>query len=156
LASDLYEQDLPLWSEQQADLLERLAAGERVNEQIDWPNVIEELRDLGASEVRSCRSWLLLTFVHLLKLKAWPDARSVAPWTTEILNFSTQFREHYVASMRGKIDVDALYEKAWDQVRGLNWPSPGSIPDSCPYTLDDLVSPRTTVSTLLAKLDPPA
>ena len=45
--TDLYEQDLPLWSEQQASLLERLAAGERVNELIDWPNVIEELRDAG-------------------------------------------------------------------------------------------------------------
>ena len=33
--SDLYEADILLWSEQQAALLRRLAAGERVNEQID-------------------------------------------------------------------------------------------------------------------------
>ena len=137
-------------------MLERLAAGERVSEQIDWPNVIEEVRDLGASEVRSCRSWLLLTFVHLLKLKAWPDDQSAAAWVTEVLNFSEQFREHYLASMRSKIDVDALYGKALDQVHGLNWPSPGRIPGSCPYTLEHLVSSETTVSALLAKLDPPA
>ncbi len=151
--TELYDQDLPLWSEQQASLLERLAAGERVNELIDWPNVIEELRDLGGSELRSCRSWLLLTFVHLLNLKAWPDSLSLRSWTTEVLNFAGQFRKHYAPSMRQNIEVQALYTEAVDQVRGLDWPSPTRIPDSCPYTLDDLISPQSTISSLLAKLD---
>ena len=47
-----YEDDLLVWSEQQADLLERLAAGEPVDERLDWPNLIEEVRDLGLSELR--------------------------------------------------------------------------------------------------------
>lgn len=39
--SDLYEEDILTWSERQADLLRRLAAGERVNDQVDWENVVE-------------------------------------------------------------------------------------------------------------------
>lgn len=34
--SDLYNTDLVLWSEHQATLLRRLAAGEVVNEPADW------------------------------------------------------------------------------------------------------------------------
>ena len=54
----LYERDAFAWSERQADLLRRLAAGERVNEAVDWPYVIEEVQDLGLSELRACRSLL--------------------------------------------------------------------------------------------------
>ena len=41
--SDLYDTDLVIWSERQAELLRRMAAGERVNDQIDWENVAEEI-----------------------------------------------------------------------------------------------------------------
>ena len=37
---DLYDDDVLLWSERQAALLRRIAAGEPVNEQPDWPNII--------------------------------------------------------------------------------------------------------------------
>jgi hypothetical protein len=36
-----YDTDLLLWSGRQADLLRRVAAGERVNDQVDWENVAE-------------------------------------------------------------------------------------------------------------------
>ena len=47
--NDLYDEDVLLWSEQQAALLRRLAAGERVNEQIDWENVIDEVESVGSN-----------------------------------------------------------------------------------------------------------
>ena len=40
--ADLYEHDILLWSEQQAELLRRLARGERVNG-VDWAHVVEEI-----------------------------------------------------------------------------------------------------------------
>ena len=55
----LYERDALAWSERQADLLRRLAAGERLNEAVDWPNVIEEVQDVGLSELRAVRSLLV-------------------------------------------------------------------------------------------------
>jgi len=41
--SDLYDTDAALWSDQQAALLRRMANGERVNDQVDCENVIEEI-----------------------------------------------------------------------------------------------------------------
>jgi len=45
--SDLYGDDILLWSKQQAELLRRMAAGERVDDQVDWPNVIEKIESVG-------------------------------------------------------------------------------------------------------------
>jgi hypothetical protein len=56
--SDLYDDVVLVWSEQQAELLQRLAAGEPINEAPDWANIIEEVRDVGRNGLRACRSHL--------------------------------------------------------------------------------------------------
>ena len=46
-----YDTDILIWSERQATLLRRRAAGELVNDaDIDWPNVAEEIESVGRSE----------------------------------------------------------------------------------------------------------
>ena len=45
--SDLYNTEAVTRAEQQASLLRRIAAGERVNDQVDWENVVEEDRGRG-------------------------------------------------------------------------------------------------------------
>ena len=50
--SDLYGEDIRLWSETQGALLRRLAAGEAVTDQVDWPHVIEEVEDLRRSDAQ--------------------------------------------------------------------------------------------------------
>jgi hypothetical protein len=51
--SDPYQSDVLVWSEHQAELLRRLAAGERVNDQVDWQNVIEEIDSVGSEQLHS-------------------------------------------------------------------------------------------------------
>ncbi|NJO54353.1 MAG: DUF29 domain-containing protein [Bacteroidales bacterium] len=68
----LYEADLLLWAEQQAEALARLRSRVRDND-IDWEHLIEEVRDLGLSELRACIGNLRLALLHLLKLARWPD-----------------------------------------------------------------------------------
>ena len=46
MPDDLYERDILAWSERQAELLRRVANGERVND-VDWPHVVEEIADVG-------------------------------------------------------------------------------------------------------------
>jgi Domain of unknown function DUF29 len=46
-----HDTDILLWSEHQAALLRRLAAGERVNDQIDWANVIDEVESVGSEQL---------------------------------------------------------------------------------------------------------
>ena len=38
-----YDIDLVLWSREQAALLRRMGAGERLNDQVDWEYVAEEI-----------------------------------------------------------------------------------------------------------------
>ena len=83
----LYERDALAWSERQADLLRRLAAGERLNEAVDWPNVIEEVQDVGLSELRACESLIQQAITHLLKLHAWPGSKAVEHWRDEVGTF---------------------------------------------------------------------
>ena len=49
----LYERDALAWSDRQAGLLRRIAAGERLNEAVDWANVIE---DRSCGPARTCSS----------------------------------------------------------------------------------------------------
>ncbi len=85
--STLYDTDALEWAERQAALLQRLASGERVNAEIDWLNVIEEVRDVGLSQLRACQSLLQQAMRHLLKLHAWPASTAVDHWREETGTF---------------------------------------------------------------------
>jgi hypothetical protein len=66
--SDLYGDDILLWSERQAALLRRMGAGEQVNDQVDWEHVAEEIDGVGHSEPHGPKS-LLMVLQH-----AWTRA----------------------------------------------------------------------------------
>ena len=109
--SDLYESDILTWSEEQAALLRRRATGELVNDtKLDWPNIAEEIEDVGKSAVRGVRSHLLMALLHDLKAEAWPLSRDAPHWRAEARLHRDQARDDYVASMAAKIDVaEAVY-----------------------------------------------
>ena len=68
--SDLYDTDILLWSERQAQLLRRRVAGELVNDNdLDWPNIAEEIEDVGRSQLHSVESLLVQALRHMLKAK---------------------------------------------------------------------------------------
>ena len=69
----VYDTDVVTWAERQAALLRRMAAGERVNDQVDWENVIEEVESVGRSEVETVMSLLINVMDHKLRLIGWPD-----------------------------------------------------------------------------------
>jgi hypothetical protein len=150
----LYERDALAWSEQQADLLRRLAAGERVNDAVDWPNVIEEVQDVGLSELRACRSLLRQALVHLLKLHAWPGSQAATHWRDEVASFLDDARDCFAPSMRQRLDLDDLYADALDRVRAGtdDVGEPRTLPEARPFTLDELLAKRRDVVALTAKL----
>jgi Domain of unknown function DUF29 len=57
MSDDLYDRDILTWSRHQADLLRRIARGQRVNG-VDWEHVVEEIEDVGLSELRVGRTAL--------------------------------------------------------------------------------------------------
>jgi hypothetical protein len=138
---DLYETDILTWSEHQAELLRRLAAGEPVNEAPDWLNIVEEVADVGRNSLRACRSLLLQALLHDLKAAAWPQSRDAPHWLSEARVARVNAADAYTPSMRQRIDVADLYAKA---LRAMPETSDGQpprpVPETCPVTLDELLS----------------
>ncbi len=145
----LYERDALAWAEQQAALLRRVAMGERVNDAVDWTHVIEEVADVGLSELRACRSLLRQAMVHLLKLNAEPRSQAAAHWQGEVAGFLTDARDVFSPSMRQRIDLAELYA---DALYRSGFGGGEAAPEACPFTLDDLLTVRPNVAALAASL----
>ncbi len=151
----LYEHDALAWADHQAALLRRLAAGEGVNEAVDWPHVIEEVQDVGLSELRACQSLLEQALTHLLKLHAMPDSQSAKHWRDEVRAFRHDVQRRFTPSMRQRIGLDDLYDKAMERAQAAmedNGVAPLPLPEACPFTLEDLIG-RLDVAALVARLD---
>jgi hypothetical protein len=69
----LYGRDYALWVEEQVRLLQ---AGRF--DQLDLPNLIDEVEDLVKSQRRAIRSDLVVVMLHLLKWQFQPERRSVS------------------------------------------------------------------------------
>ncbi len=141
MPDDLYDRDVLAWSERQAELLRRVALGERVND-IDWEHVAEEIEDVGLSELHAVHSFLRQLLVHLLKLRGWPGLKAGQHWRSEIVAFQYDASRRFAPSMRQRIDLEAIYFHAVRQVEPLRYGGgPGSSPPAtCPVTLDQLLS----------------
>jgi hypothetical protein len=138
MLDDLYDRDSLAWSEHQASLLRRVARGERVNE-VDWEHVIEEIEDVGLSELHSVESHLELILVHLLKLRTWPD-NPANHWRAELVSFQSNAARRFAPSMLQRIDLASTYRSAVKQVTLLNnGNQPVTTPDDCPFTVDQLL-----------------
>lgn len=138
----MYETDVFQWSERQAALLRRLAAGERINTaELDWPNVIEEIESVGSEQLHAVASNLMQALIHILKAEAWPLSRDVPHWQAESRVFRANAADRFTASMRQRIDLARIYRRA---LRGLpetiDGQPPLPVPDVCPLTLDDLLA----------------
>lgn len=84
--SDLYDNDILLWSEQQAALLRRRAAGEFTNDvELDWSNIAEEIEDVGRSELHTVESLLVQALRHIRKAEAWPLFRDAPSWRADAI-----------------------------------------------------------------------
>lgn len=140
--SDLHDTDILLWSERQAELLRRRAAGELVNDgELDWPNIAEEIESVGSEQRHAVESLLLRALIHMLKAEGWPLAREVPHWQAEARVFRVEARRRFVPFLRQRIDLAGVYA---DAIRGLpetiDGQPPLPVPESCPVTLEDLLS----------------
>ena len=137
-----YNADILDWSGQQAALLRRAAAGERVNG-LDWANIIEEIESVGRSQLSAVRSYIILALLHDLKVAAWPQARDAPHWRAEAVGFRQQAAEAFAPSMRQHLDMTELYAKALRRLpETIDGEQPLAPPATCPVTLDDVLIER--------------
>jgi hypothetical protein len=140
MPDDLYDRDVLEWSIRQAERLRRIARGERVND-VDWDHVIEEIEEVGRSELRAVRSLLERALEHLLKAAGWPHSREVDHWLAEATNFADQAAEDFGPAMRQHLDIEKLYSRAMRLARTsrIDGTAPAPLSDECPFTLDELL-----------------
>jgi Domain of unknown function DUF29 len=136
-----YDTDVLTWSEHQAELLRRLAAGERVNDQVDWANVIEEVESVGHSQIDAVESLWTQAFLHDLKAVAWPLSLDADKWRADARLFRRQARRKYRPSMRQRFNLAELYADALAGLPDrLDGRPPAPVPQTCPVTLDELLA----------------
>jgi hypothetical protein len=139
-AKTLYETDFVEWSDQMAELIK---AG-RFNE-LDIPNLAEEVKDLGESVRRSVRSQLQRLLMHKIKQTLQPE-RDGTSWQNSIdsardkivdtLADSGSLKTHLEQSLERvyKLSVrDALRETGKAKTKK-------NLPETCPWTLDELLA----------------
>jgi hypothetical protein len=139
--SDLYDEDIVLWSERQGELLRRRAAGELVNEaELDWPHIAEEIESMGRAEQERLISRLAVLLAHLLKWRFQPDRRGNS-WHLTILEQRRRSRRIVSRnpSLRPRLD-DILAEAYGDAVliaaRETELPE-DTFPAACPWTFEE-------------------
>jgi hypothetical protein len=154
--STLYDEDILLWSEQQAAVIRRLAETRRdLPNELDIENVAEEVESVGRSELAAVKSYIRLVLIHLIKLVAEPDTEAAKHWRSEILVFHADMIGRYAPSMRQRIDLDALWRQAREHsmlaYEGAEQQSVAQLPPACPFTLDDLIGERLDSARLVAR-----
>lgn len=140
MPDDLYHRDFVLWSADQAEKLWRLSQGEQVND-IDWPNVVGEVADLGKAETRAVRSLLARALEHLLKVVAFPAAPDTNAWLNEADTFLRDAKLAWSPGMEQLVDLPELYDLACAAIRKLAYREGSAVelPQGCPVELRDLL-----------------
>jgi hypothetical protein len=159
---DLYQTDILAWSEQQTGALRELAARRDLPNALDLAHVVEEIEDLGQSELNAVKSFLRLVLGHAIKCWADPDAPSVRHWLAEIGNWQNELADRLTPSMRNRLDLDALWVRAARQAElelaeqdrvsagiSARLAARGRV---CPVILDDILTDPADPAALVARL----
>ncbi|BCM82048.1 DUF29 domain-containing protein [Methylobacterium indicum] len=152
----LYDEDVVAWAEQQAAALRALGARPDLSNVLDWENVIEEVEAVGSSQVSAVESALRLVLVHLIKHLSAPHLPPSQHWRAEVVAFQITAQDSYRASMRRKIDLDKVWRNAVVQAEANltayhDAVVPG-LPETSPFTLDDLVAESFDIDRRLIQL----
>jgi hypothetical protein len=151
----LYDTDILVWSERQAELLRRLARGERVNDALDFENLIDEVETVGRSELHAVESLLEVALTHLLAAHGAVREAPAQHWLVEADTALGDASRRFAPSMAQRINLAALWARARRNA-GRKLAADGSparpLPAGCPFTLAELMDSDAEPDALLARL----
>ncbi len=111
----LYETDICTWAEQQAAALRSVASRMDLPNELDLPNVVEEIEEVGNSQLRAVNSFMRLIVSHIILIAADADAESVRHWTREVATFRGDLIQTYQRSMHRRINMDQIWRHAVEE-----------------------------------------
>lgn len=132
-----YETDLYEWTKTQADALRRRASNE-----LDWDNLAEEIETLGRSERREIQSRLKILLLHLLKWRYQPE-RQCGGWRGSIMEARDELESVLSDNPSLRSHPAEYLPKAYASARqkALNETGLLRLPDECPWTVEEVLSP---------------
>jgi hypothetical protein len=133
-----YENDIVAWAKEQAYLLRsgKLSA-------IDIEHIAEEIEDVGKSEQRELASRMAVLLSHLLKWQYQPERQS-GSWQRTIKEQRKAIarRLKNTPSLKASINDPEWLEDAWGDAISITINETGmaSFPESCPWTIENVLS----------------
>ena len=115
--NDHYGIDTVAWSEQQADLLRRVAAGKRPNATPDWSNIAEEIDSLGKTQARELASRIAVILVHLFKLEASSATEPRPGWRATVRRERDEVEQLFADSPSLRSRAPAIIEGKTERAR---------------------------------------
>ena len=119
--SERYDDDFLIWTERQAELLRRVAAGDPVNEAPDWTHIVEEIESLGKGDRREVRNRIATILLHLIKLQASSATEPRNGWIDTVLEQRSRLHDvlNDSPSLRQAVGVMIAEETGQARVRAL-------------------------------------
>jgi len=138
----IYEQDYPEWLEITLNQLETHNL-----ENIDWEHLTEEIAALGNEQKHKVESYLRQLIKHLLIYEYWEAEKYYCSkgWIEEIDNFRSELDlllESKVLYNHTIKILDKTYLKARNNAIRKSQLSAETFPESCPYSLTDILNPE--------------
>lgn len=128
----LYDTDFNSWVERQVAALRNQQL-----QDLDMPNLIEEIEDLARRDKKALRSYLRVLLLHLLKWQFQPNKRSPS-WSASIANARIEIEDILSDSPSLKDYLPQVFDKAYANARTLAAKETGidilALPESCPYS----------------------
>jgi Domain of unknown function DUF29 len=136
--SDLYGEDFVLWTERQATLLRRRAAGELINDaELDWLNLAEEIEAVGGNTRRELRHRLARLLQHLLKWHYQPEQRSRS-WRATIRTQRQEIEDLLADNPSLRVRLPEFFSAAYPRARVDALEETGllDLPETSPFSID--------------------
>ncbi len=134
----LYDTDFNVWVESQIEALK----AQRL-EDLDLPNLIEEIEGLAKHDKRALRSHLKVLLMHLLKWQFQSDKRSNS-WRATISNARIEIEDILSDSPSLKNYLPTVLDKTYSNARNLAAIETGSaiqaFPENCPCPLSEALT----------------
>jgi len=154
--ASLYYDDILAWSEEQAAALRRLSVRAPRQNDVDFENVIEEIAEVGRSQLLRAQSYLRVVLAHMVKLSFAARGRANDHWRHEIFVFRGLFADALTASIRARLDIGRAWADACREAEGsfLAWGEPDlpDLPAACPVDIAALADINLSIDDLVERV----